>query len=77
MTFNDEGNYEIYELKPNDIYKINSFTNDDNFKFKVVSIDYEIPNYNEKEVEITAKVEGNKVLGVVKIFLKDNFILIK
>ena len=66
FTFNDEGNYEVYELKPNDIYKINSFTNDDNFEFKVISIDYEIPNYSGKEVEITAKVEDNKILGTMK-----------
>lgn len=79
-----EGIYEIYNVEPDDEYKIIAFNTETDIKLKIMTIDYEIPTYFPDEVTLETTIGDNKLTGVVKnnsqielypnqvmIFLKD------
>lgn len=79
-----EGIYEIYNVEPDDEYKIIAYNSENNINLKIMTIDYEIPSYFPDEVSLQTTIEDNKLTGVVKnnseielypnqvmIFLKD------
>lgn len=79
-----EGIYEIYNVEPDDEYKIIAYNSENNIDLKIMTIDYEIPSYFPDEVSLNTTTENNILTGVVKnnseielypnqvmIFLKD------
>ncbi|MBQ8379661.1 MAG: hypothetical protein IJX34_02475 [Clostridia bacterium] len=79
-----EGIYEIYNVEPDDEYKIIAYNSENNINLKIMTIDYEIPSYFPDEVSLNTTTENNVLTGVVKnnseielypnqvmIFLKD------
>lgn len=79
-----EGIYEIYNVEPDDEYKIIAYNSENNINLKIMTIDYEIPSYFPDEVQLNTTIENNVLTGVVKnnseielypnqvmIFLKD------
>lgn len=68
FSFSDSGIQEIYNIQPNDEYKVLVFTTDENFDLSVISVEFAIPNYFYGEVEIilTIDMEDKKIFGVIK-----------
>ncbi len=66
FSFNDGGIQEIYNMQPNDEYKVIAPTTDENLDFSIISVEFDIPNYFYDEVEIEANIENDKISGTVK-----------
>lgn len=61
-----EGIYEIYNIEPDDEYKIVAYNSEDNIDLKIMTIDYEISSYFPDEVDLKTTIEDNKLTGMVK-----------
>ncbi len=57
--------YELYNVLKDESYKIVSYDLDAKNNLKVISIDYEIPNYYPEEVDLTLNITTDKISGKV------------
>lgn len=61
-----ENVYELYDMLPDEEYKFVAYSNENTISLKVISVDYEIRNYNEDEIDIDITNDGKKVSGSLK-----------
>lgn len=64
--FCDDTIQEIYDINPNEEYKVIAFTKEENFDISVISTEFEIPNIYGQEFEITANISDGKIVGSIK-----------
>lgn len=60
-----EGIYELYDLSPDEEYKFIAFDNENDINLKIISVNYEIKNYNPEEVSLDITNDGKKVQGTI------------
>ncbi|MBO5476541.1 MAG: hypothetical protein J6A15_02155 [Clostridia bacterium] len=61
-----EGIYEIYNVEPDDEYKIIAYDSETNLNLKIMTVDYVIPSYFPEEVTLNTTTENSKLSGVFK-----------
>ncbi len=60
-----EGVYEIYDMLPNESYKIVAYNTEEDLNLKVLTVNYEIVNYFPDEIALNITNDGIKVTGTI------------
>lgn len=65
ITFG-QGIYELYNIGPNETFKVISYNDDENIKLEIIAVNYSIPDFGMEEVTLTSTVTSSKIKCTVK-----------